>query len=97
MLVSAQQLTQHNGDSPLAIHDYKFTDDRKRVLIFTNSEKVWRLKTRGDYWVLDLASGSLKQIGGPEAGSASRTSVTARVIAATVSAGTRSLKKGMSP
>jgi dipeptidyl-peptidase-4 len=70
LLVSADQLTPYNADTPLAVHGYSFTKDRRRVLIFTNSKKVWRLKTRGDYWVLDLSDGSLKKLGGSEAGEA---------------------------
>ena len=38
--------------------------DEQKVLIFTNSERVWRSNTRGDYWVLDLKSGTLRKLGG---------------------------------
>ena len=31
--------------------------------MFTNTERVWRLNTRGDYWVLDIGSGALRKIG----------------------------------
>jgi len=34
------------------------------LLVFTNTQKVWRQNTRGDYWVLHLKSGALKQMGG---------------------------------
>jgi dipeptidyl-peptidase-4 len=34
------------------------------MLIFTNSRKVWRKKTRGDYWVLDITARDLRQLGG---------------------------------
>lgn len=34
-----------------------------KVLIFTNSKKVWRANTKGDYWIFDLASGKGRQIG----------------------------------
>ena len=30
---------------------------------FTNTRKVWRQNSRGDYWVLNLANGKLKQLG----------------------------------
>ena len=40
-----------------------FSSDSKKVLLFTNTAKVWRHNTRGDYWVLDLATGKLKQLG----------------------------------
>ncbi len=48
----------------LAIADYLWSDDGTRLLVFTNSRKVWRQNTRGDYWVLHLKSGDLKQLGG---------------------------------
>ena len=31
--------------------------------MFTNSKQVWRLNTRGDYWVLDRTNGKLRQLG----------------------------------
>ena len=34
------------------------------LLIFTNTQPVWRLNTRGDYWVLDRATGTLRKLGG---------------------------------
>jgi dipeptidyl-peptidase-4 len=69
VLISNAQLTPAAGGKPLAISDYVWSDDGSKLLIFTNTRKVWRLNTRGDYWVLDRKSGSLKQIGtgGPEA------------------------------
>ena len=32
--------------------------------MFTNTVRVWRRNTRGDYWVLDVASGALRKLGG---------------------------------
>lgn len=63
VLVSADQLIPEGEDNPLEISDYTWSADRKKLLIFTNTRKVWRLHTRGDYWVLDLALGELKQLG----------------------------------
>src|SRR5262249_13220861 len=53
----------------LDIDNYEWSSDGKQLLIFTNTRKVWRQNTRGDYWVLDLADGELKKLGGqaPEA------------------------------
>ena len=47
----------------LPIKDFTFSADEKRVLLFTNSKKVWRYETRGDYWILDIPSGKLQQLG----------------------------------
>ncbi len=56
------------GDSvPLTIEDYQFSPDGKRLLVFTNTRKVWRFNTRGDYWVLDLDTGKLRRLGGRSA------------------------------
>ena len=30
---------------------------RTKLLIFTNTQKVWRQNTRGDYWVLNIKGG----------------------------------------
>jgi dipeptidyl-peptidase-4 len=62
VLVSAQQLTPPQGKA-LALEDYEWSADGNRLLIFTETKKVWRLNTRGDYWVLDLTAGSLKKLG----------------------------------
>lgn len=51
------------GAAPLEIEDYAWSADGRRLLIFTNTKRVWRDNTRGDYWVLDVASGSLRRIG----------------------------------
>ena len=46
-----------------AIASASFSSDASQVLLFTNTRKVWRLNTRGDYWVLDLRTRRLRQIG----------------------------------
>jgi dipeptidyl-peptidase-4 len=69
VLISSAQLTPAGAARPLQIADYHWSDDGSKLLIFTNTRKVWRLNTRGDYWVLNLKDGALKQVGagGPEA------------------------------
>jgi len=63
VLVSAEELTPEGRSEPLGISDYSFSADGERVLIFTNTRRVWRYHTRGDYWVLDRSSGVLRQLG----------------------------------
>jgi dipeptidyl-peptidase-4 len=48
----------------LDIDNYQWSPDGKRLLIFTNTRKVWRQNTRGDYWLLELEDGDLKKLGG---------------------------------
>ncbi|MEO8027103.1 MAG: S9 family peptidase [Bryobacteraceae bacterium] len=64
VLVSAAQLTPPKAAAPLALEDYEWSEDSRRLLIFTEGQTVWRLKTRGDYWVLDLGTGKLQKLGG---------------------------------
>ena len=64
VLISASQLIPPGAKSPLAISDYAWSKDKSRALIFTNTAQVWRLNSRGDYWVLDLKSGALQKLGG---------------------------------
>ena len=63
VLVSAKQLVPAGGTTPLEIADYIWSDDNSQLLVFTNTKKVWRYNTRGDYWVLNLRSGKLQQLG----------------------------------
>jgi dipeptidyl-peptidase-4 len=63
ILVSAGQLIPKDEQHPLVISDYQWSADGKKLLIFTNSVRVWRYETKGDYWVLDLVTGELTQLG----------------------------------
>ena len=47
----------------LAIESFSLSPDGSKVLIFTNSSRVWRSNTKGDYWIYDLKSKQLNQIG----------------------------------
>ena len=69
ILVAAALLTPKGAGAPLDVSDYAWSADGARLLVFTNTRKVWRDNTRGDYWVLTLGSGSLRKLGGdaPEA------------------------------
>lgn len=62
-IVSAEQLTPKGANAALQIRDFSFSANGKKLLIYTNSKKVWRYETRGDYWVLDLGTYELKQLG----------------------------------
>lgn len=67
VLVAAEKLVPPGAKEPLPINGYDWSNDNAKMLIYTNSKKVWRLNTRGDYWVLDLASGKLTKLGGADA------------------------------
>ena len=67
VLVSAGQLVPKGDSVPLEVEDYSWSPDGTMLLVFTNTKPVWRLNTRGDYWVLDRAKGELHQLGGHDA------------------------------
>lgn len=64
VLVAARQLVPAGQEAPLRIEGYQFSPDGSKVLISTNTRRVWRQNTRGDYWVLDRKSGALDKLGG---------------------------------
>src|SRR5262245_17234370 len=67
ILVSARQLTPQGASEALDFDDYAWSADGNLLLLFTNTEHVWRQNTRGDYWVLNRQTGALKKLGGPNA------------------------------
>src|SRR5580693_3754333 len=64
ILVSAAKLIPAGEKAPLPFENYTWSKDKSRLLLYTDSAQVWRLRTRGDYWVLDLQSGALRKLGG---------------------------------
>ncbi len=63
VLVSKEQLTPKGTSEALKVRSYTMSDDGKKVLVYTNSKRVWRYDTKGDYWLLDLSNNALTQIG----------------------------------
>jgi dipeptidyl-peptidase 4 len=64
VLVPAEKLVPAGTTTPLAIKSFDLSSDEQSVLIFTNTARVWRSNTRGDYWVINLKSGKLLKLGG---------------------------------
>ncbi|TWU42601.1 Prolyl tripeptidyl peptidase precursor [Novipirellula artificiosorum] len=63
-MVSASELVPPGESEPLSIDDYAWSTDQNRLLVFTNTKRVWRTNTRGDYWLLDRSSRQLRKLGG---------------------------------
>jgi dipeptidyl-peptidase 4 len=61
-IIKKEQLTPA-GKEALDIASFAFSADNTKLLVFTNTAKVWRYNTRGDYWVLDIVTGKLTQLG----------------------------------
>ncbi len=67
VILSAEDLVPPGSDEPLVIDDYEWSEDQDKLLLYTNSVRVRRVKSRGDYSVLDLETGNLTTLGGPDA------------------------------
>jgi dipeptidyl-peptidase 4 len=69
VLITAAQLTPPGAAAPIEIAALSWSKDHNRVLVFTNTRRVWRTDSRGDYWLLDRSTSKLRKIGGeaPEA------------------------------
>jgi dipeptidyl-peptidase 4 len=67
IIVAAESLIPPGQPKPLPIEDYAWSDDSNKVLLFTNTKRVWRKETRGDYWVFDRQTRELKKLGGEAA------------------------------
>lgn len=63
VLVTPLQLIPKGQTKPLEIKYIFWSSDFKKVLIYTNTKKVWRYDTRGDFWLFDFSDSSLKQLG----------------------------------
>ncbi len=62
-LISAKQLIPINKEKPISVSNYIWSNNKTQLLIFTNTKRVWRYNTKGDYWVFNLKDGTLQQIG----------------------------------
>lgn len=64
VVVPAARLVPAGGQHPLAVEDHAWSDDGQHLLLTVDSARVWRQNTRSDYWVLDLAGGPPRRLGG---------------------------------
>lgn len=63
VFLSADALTPEGTKKALDVEAFRLSKDQTKVLIFTNSSKVWRSNTKGDYWLYDFKQSKLSQIG----------------------------------
>ncbi len=47
----------------IKIEAFSFSQSKNKVLLFTESVKVWRYNTRGDYWVYDFNKNEMQKLG----------------------------------
>lgn len=62
VLVRGSDLVPAGAREPIEIESYAFSADESKVLIFTNSVRVWRYPTKGTYYVWDLRARKLTPV-----------------------------------
>lgn len=63
VIVAKEKLRPPAAEKPLTVRSFRFSSDYSKLLIYTNTKKVWRLDTRGDYWFYEMKTGKLRQLG----------------------------------
>ena len=63
VIIPSAMFTDKSTGKKIAMGRISWSDDNDKVLIYNNTQRVWRYDTRGDYWVLSLHDGNLRQLG----------------------------------
>jgi dipeptidyl-peptidase-4 len=67
VVVPATAFVPKGSKEPLGVQAFEFSADESKLLLYTNSQRVWRRNTRGDYWVLEVKEKALRKLGGAAA------------------------------
>ena len=67
-LIDGASLVKADGEGLVQIEDYAYSSDGTRALLYTDSERVWRLNTKGYYYVADLEDGTVTPVADRAAG-----------------------------
>ena len=63
VIIPSSLLTDKSTGRPIPVRSVSWSADNEKILIYNNTRRVWRYDTRGDYWVLNLKDGALRQLG----------------------------------
>ena len=61
-LIDGATLRRTDAEGLVQIEDYATSADGTRTLLYTDSERVWRLNTKGYYYVLDNETGAVTPV-----------------------------------
>ncbi len=67
-IIDGSNLYADDVDRLVTIDDYAYSSDESKVLIYTDSERVWRHNTKGFYYVYEVSSRTLRPIADREKG-----------------------------
>ena len=62
LLVRGPELVPSAGRQPIDIDGYQFSRDGSKLLVYTNSVRVWRQNTKGTYYVWDFTAKRLTPV-----------------------------------
>ncbi|WP_304633455.1 DPP IV N-terminal domain-containing protein, partial [uncultured Muribaculum sp.] len=63
VIIPSSMFIDKSTGNHVPIRSIIWSNDNDKVLVYTNTRRVWRYDTRGDYWVLDLNDGTFRQLG----------------------------------
>ncbi|SEM43768.1 dipeptidyl-peptidase-4 [bacterium A37T11] len=63
VILSKASLTPLGATAPLSPRRFSISADGQKILLNTNTKRVWRYDTRGDYWIYYIPDKTLKQLG----------------------------------
>ena len=63
VIIPASMFLNKETGKHISVNSIIWSSDNKQVLIFNNTRRVWRYNTKGDYWLLSLETGLLRQLG----------------------------------
>ena len=58
-----EALIPTGSSTPLNVQSFQVSPDGNNLLLFANTKRVWRVNTKGDYWVFNKNSKKLTQLG----------------------------------
>ena len=62
VLLPADALRPAGAAEPIEIEDYQWSQDEQKLLVYTNTQRVWRSNTKGQYYVWDVAARTLTPV-----------------------------------
>lgn len=61
--LTTQELIPKDSAQALEVQSFQVSPDGNSLLLFANTQRVWRDNTRGDYWIFDKKTKKLIQLG----------------------------------
>jgi dipeptidyl-peptidase-4 len=63
VVVPKEILINPATSKPIQVANYELSADRSIMLVYTNTARVWRQNTRGDYYIVRISDKQVRQVG----------------------------------